>query len=99
MGIEQIEPFIFTLVVGGVVAAMDAAVAATQQGRVRVFRNVGLDEEIDVASGPDDLVRCERQSADQGWRGLAAAEGDDGLLDLFDEARHYMLRRYSPPTS
>src|SRR5690606_17752043 len=85
---DDIEAFVAAYIVGGVFAAMDATVTEAEQDGVDVVRVLGVDEEVDVARGADDLVYGEREASDQRRRRFALGERADGLLDLVDEAGH-----------
>ena len=56
MGIEQIQPLVVADVVGGILAAMNAMVAKSQQDLVQSIRVMRFSEKVDVARGAHDLV-------------------------------------------
>ncbi|MGB4859725.1 MAG: hypothetical protein WBP11_10405 [Dokdonella sp.] len=83
-GVEQVEPFVTAQIVGGIFTAMDAVVAQGQHDRVETVGVVGVDQEIDIAGGANNVVYGQRESTDQRWRRFYVRERGERFLHLVD---------------
>lgn len=63
--VQEVDVLVAARIVGGVRAAMEAAITQLRELGVDVVGPFRLRQQIDILSRADHFVRCERQTADQ----------------------------------